>query len=164
MFILTTTAFHVSSAQSFEGLDADSDDKISVEEFVIGVGDNLADQSANASDPENFNRSRFEKMDLDSDKKLSEDEWTSSAGYEEKDLRADVGNFNDLDINQDGYLSYEEYDEGLKRPDKHEPGTRGKSQVKSDAPADVFEEWDENGDGFLNKEEFRKFEKYYLGK
>ena len=47
--------------------------------------------------------------------------------------------------------AYEEYDEGLKRPDKHEPGTRGKSQVKSDAPADVFEEWDENGDGFARE-------------
>ncbi|MFP8489203.1 hypothetical protein ACKGJO_08865 [Gracilimonas sp. Q87] len=170
--ILTILIFGITSAitaqdTSFEDWDEDGDELIERHEFV----DKFVDEYFQAWDPENemglieegFFRESFAGLDTDNDNFLSDEEWLIGYNYFYEDYIV-YDDMAAIDSDGDGQVDYQEYYDAL-----YESAYFTDIDLDADNYISefelanyVFENWDTNDSGLINRSEFKQFDEYYL--
>ena len=157
----------IAQNSEFEDWDEDGDGLIERHEFV----DKFVDEYFQAWDPENekgiieegFFRESFAGLDTDNDNMLSDEEWLIGYNYFYDDYLV-YDDIVAIDSDGDGLIEYQEYSDALYE-------TAYFTDVDLDADNYiseyelayyVFDNWDTNDTGLINRSEFNQFDEYYL--
>lgn len=152
---------------SFEDWDMDSDGLIERHEFT----DKFVDEYFDAWDPENergiieegFFRESFAGLDTDNDNMLSDEEWLIGYNYFYEDYLV----YDDMaivDSDGDGVIEYVEYYDALYETEYFTDIDLDSDNYISEYELAnfVFENWDINDSGLINRSEFNQFDEYYI--
>ncbi len=152
---------------SFEDWDQDDDGLIERHEFV----DKFVDEYFQAWNPENehgileegFFQESFAGLDTDGDRLLSDEEWLIGYNYFFRDYLV-YDDIVSVDSDGDGQVEYVEYFDSL-----YETSYFTDIDLDSDNYISefelanyVFDNWDTNDSGLINRSEFNQFDEYYL--
>lgn len=162
---LSTTA--IAQTSDFEDWDQDDDGLIERHEFT----DKFVDEYFQAWDPENergvieegFFRETFAGLDTDGDRFLSDEEWLVGYNYFYEDYLI----YDDLaavDSDGDGFVEYVEYYDALYDSAYFTDIDLDADNYISEYELAnyIFDNWDINDTGLINRSEFNQFEAYYL--
>lgn len=150
---------------SFADFDADGDNAIEQQEFRSVFMDHYTDDwnlkdNAGLDDEDFYNRTYF-ILDQDNDNLLVRDEWDVGYDYYYGDWLVD--DFIVYDLNRDNYISREEYLEALYDTDYFITWDIDRNTYLSDAElADaVFQTWDTDESGTMNRTEFGRMDLHF---
>lgn len=150
----------------FEDFDENEDNLISPEEFVEEFTDSYYDDWNNTDnhylDDEDFYTVTFKVWDVDDDEKLSEEEWNK--GYDYHYGNYVTHSYSDIDVDDDGYIQYVEYDEYLNDGDYFSDWdlNQNANLDEEELARGIFNHWDIDKSGFLEHDEYEEFDTYYL--
>ncbi|MGD9556066.1 MAG: EF-hand domain-containing protein [Mangrovibacterium sp.] len=147
---------------SFTYFDRNGDGLIQKEEFTAEYFRNYWNGEGNPEQPDagsdNLYTAAFDMVDADHDRRLSEKEFDTAVGtYYQGYLE---NNFDAYDADGDSFISFGEYRDAVHDPDYFRFWDEdGDSFLTEDELAGrIFDEWDANGDGVLNRREFDNIE------
>lgn len=151
---------------SFEDFDKNNDKEISLEEFEDVFTANYYRDWDNDDDPylddEDFHTGVYDAFDADDDQMLTEEEWLYGFDYYYGNYI--VTDFNDLDLDDDEHISYEEYYNSLGETNFYKDWDRDADDriSEEELATGVFTIWDVDNSGALEADEFEEFDSYYL--
>jgi Ca2+-binding EF-hand superfamily protein len=113
-------------------------------------------------DDEDFYSSVYRIWDLDNDDYMSEEEWVRGYEYYYGDYV--VLEYMDVDIDNDGFIDYDEYYGSLADTDFFMTWDANKDNYldEEELANGVFEVWDRDDSGVIEKDEYEEFDDYYL--
>jgi len=148
----------------FKSCDKDKDSKISKTEFsdrfsedVKKNKDLMPGSKDGKYDNKTYYESSYRELDRDRDNKLNEDEW--EAGYDVSYGHYVSEDFEGYDYNNDGYLSYDEYEKSLNQTEFYNDRDKNRDkQIDSEEYSDVvFDRYDQNSGNYLDENEYGKY-------
>ncbi len=151
----------------FKSCDVNKDKKISKTEFSdrfsedVKKDKDLMPGSNNGTyDEESFYRSSYQNLDRNRDEKLDKNEWEDGLRPYGHYVAEDYEGY---DYNNDGYLSYEEYQKSLGNTDyfKDWDKNRDSSIDSNEYSEKVFDKYDKNKDDYLDESEFNDYHSMY---
>ncbi len=149
---------------TFNDFDNDGDNLVEKQEFMDTFTSNYAEDWDNTDntnlDDEDFYTATYSVVDIDEDDLIDEDEWNWGYNYYYGDYLGD-----DFDLyDYDDYISYEEYYDAFDYTDYYATWDvdRDTYLSESELAEGVFESWDVNDNGVIDKNEFNSFDAYYL--
>lgn len=151
---------------TFDDFDKDGNALISRSEFVDVFTFNYVDDWNTTDndylDDEDFFQVVYRVWDVDHDNKLTDQEW--KLGYENYFRNYVVARFEDIDVDDDSYIMYSEYYDLLGDTDFYAAWDfDGDLQIsQAELARGVFNNWDMDNSGFLDRGEFNAFDIYYL--
>lgn len=150
----------------FEDFDKNDNGLISRSEFVKAFTYHYVDDwntTDNAYlDDEDFYQVAYSIWDTDLDGKLSDEEWT--VGYENYFDDYLVVNYEDIDVDADGYIVYKEYYDVIGDTDffGYWDFDMDERLSQAELARGVFNFWDADNSGFIDLGEYTSFDVYYL--
>lgn len=171
IFLFVIGIFFSSTAtaqnSSFEDWDEDSDGLIERNEFT----DIFVDDYFQAWEPENeaglieegFFRESFAGLDSDNDNFLSDEEWIIGYNYFYEDYLV-YDDMAAVDSDDDGEIEYQEFYDALYETEYFTDIDLDEDNYISEYELAnyVFENWDTNDSGLINRSEYNQFDDYYL--
>lgn len=165
-FILFMMISSVSFAQVYEDFDTNMDGTVDRDEFNQTYTDSYSQWDQNQDgqlDDREFYETNFNRMDADRDGTLSNNEWND--GYDDiygEYLR--TSDYEQFDENDDGMVSSEEFYTGMSESDFYTSyDTNMNGRVDQDElNQGVFDNWDEDRDGTIDRNEYDAYSSYYI--
>lgn len=165
LFIASTVA--AQENLTFEDWDHDDDYVIEYHEFEDEFTEHYVDDWNNYDDDhlddEDFMHATYRIFDRNDDEKLSFNEWMFGYNYYYDDYLI-IDDVHSYDLNNDQYISYEEYTDAL-----NTSGYYVDLDVDDDTFLNqfelanaVFNNWDVNNSHTLSKSEYEQFDDFYL--
>ncbi len=151
---------------TFGDWDEDGDGVIRESEFVEIFNQHYFDDWNRTEDEylddEDFHHVIYSVWDADNDDLLSQDEWIM--GYDYYYGNYVVRDYDDIDVDDDGFISREEFNEVLRETDFFTDWDVDKDEKLTDAELakQVFQRWDTDNSHTLSREEYEEFDTYYL--
>lgn len=151
---------------TFEDFDKNNNDLINQEEFQDVFTSNFYDDWNITDDAylddEDFYTAVYRVWDVDDDELLSEEEWMLGYDHHYGDYIAE--NYEVLDVDNDGYLEYVEYQNALADSDFFLSWDVDENENidEEELAKGVFERWDLDNSGYLERDEYTGFDTYYL--
>lgn len=163
---LFISAGETSGDLTFEDWDKNEDALISRSEFVERFTANYVDdwniKDDEHLDDEDFFLSTYNIWDTDDDELLSEEEWLFGYDYYYGDYA--INDYLAVDTDGDGFIEYAEYYNYLNPTDFYIVWDVDKDTYLNEFELArvVFNNWDINENNFIEKDEYVKFDTYYL--
>ena len=144
--------------EGFEDYDSDKDSRWNKDEFQVAYGDQYSDWDDNGDDrltEDEFYGARFDKYDKDTDGFINKEEWNKADIARKYSGSED---FKALDKDKDGLLDTQEWQEGLADSNWFNSFDKDENDFisKAELIVGLFNEWDNNGNGFLGKDEYKE--------
>lgn len=163
LFFLFSTAIF---AQDFDTYDQNNDGVWDENEFAETNDDDydLWDTDSDGLiDDDEFNETTFRTTDRDRDERINENEWNEGSERMYGDYTG-TNDFDDFDTNRDDAIDTDEWNEGFADNDgwfDTYDRNRDGSLDNDEWNTGLFNDWDDDGDGFLNEEEYAVNESFY---
>ena len=166
LLLISVFACQRETELTFEDFDKNDDSRVDQEEFQDVFTSNFYDDwnvtDDEYLDDEDFYTSVFRVWDVDDDELLNEEEWILGYDYNYGDYV--IENYQALDTDNDGYIEYVEYNNALADSDFFLSWDVNENEniEEEELAKGVFERWDLDNSGYLEKDEYIKFDTYYL--
>lgn len=150
----------------FYDFDLNENNQIEESEFVEVFTDNFYQDWNKTDDPylddEAFHQVVFDVWDVDDDEFMTRDEWVR--GYDYYYGNYVVVDYEDIDLNKDNYIVYQEYYDVVGDTDFFVEWdlNRDLNISEEELAQGVFNRWDVNNDGIIDLDEFVEFDSFYL--
>ena len=164
--VMLTTSCNREENLTFQDFDTDSDGIISPQEFEAVFTANYYDdwnrEDDEYLDDEDFYHGTYYMWDQDEDNTLSHEEWIM--GYDHYYGNYIFDDYEGIDVDGDGFIEYEEYSNVLGDTDYYLNWDTDASEYldEEELANGVFRIWDIDNSGLIEKDEFAKFDSYYL--
>ncbi len=151
---------------TFQDFDTDNDGFISQQEFEAVFTANYYDdwdrEDDDYLDDEDFYYGTYYMWDQDDDELLSEEEWIM--GYDHYYGNYIFDDYEGIDVDGDGFIEYEEYSNVLGDTDYYLNWDADASEYlnEEELATGVFQIWDVDNSGLIEKDEYAQFDSYYL--
>lgn len=151
---------------SFSDFDKDDSSLIEQDEFVEVFTDNFYNDWDDQDDPylddEDFYKATFRVWDDDRNEFIDKEEWIIGYDYHYGDYV--VVEFEDIDVDNDGYITYDEYHATIEKTELYEDWDFNDNMEisQTELARNIFDRWDINQSGFIEEDEFNEFDMYYL--
>lgn len=151
---------------TFEDFDKNSDELIARSEFVDAFTYHYVDDWNTTDndylDDEDFYEVVYHVWDSDDDGRLTDEEW--QVGYDNYFADYIVVEYDDIDVDVDGYIVYDEYYNVIDDTEFFADWDFDTDMQLSqnELARGVFNNWDVDDSGFISESEFNDFDIYYL--
>lgn len=162
------TAQTTGSDRDFKKCDKDKDKKISKTEFSERFSEDvkkdkelMPGSNEGVYDDEAFYESSYQRFDTNRDEKLNKEEWEN--GFDETYGHYVSEDYEGYDYNNDGYLSYGEYQKSMEKTDyfKDYDKNRDNTVDSNEYSEKVFDSYDRNKDDYLDASEYGEYQSNY---
>ena len=159
MLLFLAGSAQTTKNDDFKKCDKNGDKKISKTEFSDRYSSDDKGNKDVQYDEDKFYESSYGLWDADKDNRLSEGEWKNgfdaSYGYYIGD------EFSKYDVNQNGYIEFEEYQRALFNSDYYSSWdvNRDNSVDQKEYSDMVFQSVDKNDDNYIDEDEYNEYNK-----
>ncbi|MFO8130227.1 MAG: hypothetical protein R6T99_10050 [Bacteroidales bacterium] len=165
MIAITSISCDRSTNLSFEDWDLDNNGTIEQREFVDVFSEHYYDDWNTVNneylDDEDFYHTVYNVWDIDDDEAMVREEWIAGYDYFYGDYV--VVNYEDIDVNNDEVLLYDEFYNVLRDTDFYHDWDLNKDAYLSDEELGLglFHIWDVDNSGKIEYDEYVDFDLYY---
>ncbi len=150
----------------FQDFDKNEDKVITEDEFSDVFAANYYEdwnsEDDEYLDDEDFYNKTYQMWDTDDNNRLSKEEWTF--GYDNYFGDYVVTDYSAIDVDQDGFIEYNEFNNEMYGGKFYPSWDLDKSMDlnEEELSQGVFKHWDLDNNGTIENDEFNKFDTYFL--
>ena len=154
LFVLLMMISSVTFAQEFGDFDINGDGMWDQNEFNVGFENSFGEWDANQDgflDDNEFADTSFNLADRDRNEMIDEEEWGVGADFGDND-------FGTFDADRNNSLTDDEWNEGIRNSGWFDDNDMNKDRRldQTEFNEGMFNTWDEDGNGFLDANEFER--------